>query len=137
MNLSAQRAAIEELSSGLRPCVIGPDRRYFLDKREVFFLGFSLDAGGTKVAVFGGEPAREHPAVEPAAELVCAGAVFLRSPEPGEETEKASQLFGDGTNAEIVESLNVSTIEPRQFRLTRVGDKALYPILITAYRPDA
>lgn len=137
MNLSAQRAAIEELSSGLRSCVIGPDRRYFLDRKEVFFLGFSLDAGGTKVAVFGGGPARKRPAAEPTAELACAGAVLLRSPEVGEETEMASRLFGGGTDAEIVESLDVSTSEPRQFRLTRVGDKAFYPILITAYRPDA
>lgn len=139
MNLSAQRNAIESLLPGLRPCVIGPDRRYFLGRREVFLLGFSVNAfcGTDTVAVFGPEPGRCRQAAPPEADRFCAGAVFLRSPAPDEETDEAAALFGPATEAEIVEAVTIGTIEPRQSVLWPTGVRTVYPVLITAYRPAA
>jgi len=138
MNLSTQREAVLGLAADFRPCVTGPRRRYFLDGKEVFLLGFSEDAfyGTPVIAVFGFEPGSgSRNAAEES--RFCAGAVFLRSTVGDVEADEAAESFGPETEVEIVESVTVSGAGPCQSALRRNGGKIAYPVLITAYRSQA
>jgi hypothetical protein len=138
MNVSTQRAAIEELVPALQPFVLQPGARYFLERQEVFFCGLSSGSGGgdASVAVFSaGPPAGPaYPVMRP---MICAGAVLLHSVEADDELAEAVLIAGSPETAiEAVEVLVSRSIETRQVALECAGQKAFYPVLVTGYRPS-
>lgn len=136
MNVRTQRIAMEALSAFLRPVSLRPSQRFFLDGREIYFLGVSCgncrcgEASCLEIAVFGPEAPAERAAV--AAPRRFDGAVLLRDPRPGPETAEAAGRLPveNGADIEVVEALLPGPAGVGRADLASAGDRSFYVVIV-------